>query len=537
MYNYDLIIKNGRVIDGTGNVWCKKDIGLSEGKIKSLGCVNGNAKKIIDVNGMIVSPGFIDLHNHSDMFILAYPNAESAIMQGLTTGVTGNCGISMAPINSSHVDLLKKYLSFLLVKEYDYKWDWQTLGEYYEKVEKQGTSLNIAPLVGQGTIRLAVKGFDASEVTKDEMSKMKILLEQSIKDGVFGMSTGLIYPPGCYSTTEEIIELGSVLNKYGLPYFTHIRNEGNELLESMAEAIKIGEECNIAVEISHHKSAGKANWGKVNASLRAMEKARNRGIEISCDAYPYSACSTTITSVLPIWMLDGGIEKMLERLENKEIREAIKKELTEDTTKGENWLKAVGWSGIVISECQLKKEYEGKSLENILKEKNRFNDPFEGFFDWLIEIEGNATVVIFAMDEDDVKTIIVSPLTAIGSDSSLTSPIAGGKPHPRTYGTFPRVLGKYVREENILTLENAIRKMTSFPASKIGLKKRGLIKEGYYADIVIFDPDNIKDKATYANPHQYPEGIKYVIVNGKIVVDNGEITGRKPGEILKRKSA
>jgi len=534
MLNYDLLIKNGRVIDGTGNIWCKKDIGVSEGKIKSLGCINGNAKKVIDVNGMIVSPGFIDLHNHSDMTILAYPNAENSIMQGITTVVVGNCGVSMAPINSSHIDILKKYLSFVLVKNYDYKWDWQTLGEYYKKVEKQGISLNIAPLVGQGNIRLAVKGFDSSEVTKDEMNKMKMLLEQSIKDGVFGMSTGLIYPPGCYSTTEELIELGRVLNKYGLIYATHIRNEGKMLMESIEEAIKIAEECNVAVEISHHKSAGKANWGKVNASLRAMKKARNRGIEISCDAYPYPACSTTITSVLPIWMLDGGMGKMLERLKNKEIREAIKKEITEDTTKGENLIKAVGWSGIVIGECQSKKDYEGKSLENILKEKNKFNDPFEGFFDWLIEIEGNAVVVVFAMDEDDVKTIISSPLSAIGSDSWSIAPIAGGKPHPRMYGTFPRVLGKYVREENLLTLESAIRKMTSLPATKIGLKKRGIIEEGYYADIVIFDPDNIKDKATYANPHQYPEGIKYVIVNGEIVVDNGEITGRKPGKILKK---
>jgi len=265
-----------------------------------------------------------------------------------------------------------------------------------------------------------------------------------------------------------------------------------------------------------------------------MERARSRGVEVNCDVYPYIAGSTTITVLLPIWTLEGGVEKMLERLKNQEAREEIKKEITEDTAKGENLLKSAGWNGIVIAECPSKKEYEGKSLENILKEKNKFNDPFEGFFDWLLEIEGNASMVLFMMDEDDVKTVISSPLSAIITDSWTTVPTAGGKPHPRTYGAFPRVLGKYVREENLLTLENAIRKMTSLPATKIGLEKKGIIKEGFDADIVIFDPKKIIDKATYGEPHQYPEGIKYVIVNGEVVVDNGKITGLRPGKILKK---
>jgi N-acyl-D-aspartate/D-glutamate deacylase len=267
-----------------------------------------------------------------------------------------------------------------------------------------------------------------------------------------------------------------------------------------------------------------------------MKKARNRGIDISCDVYPYNACSTTITSILPIWVLEGGVEKAIEQLKDIKLREKIKKDIINNTVKGENWIRDAGWNGIFIGECQSRKEYEGKSLENILKEKNRFNDLFDGFFDLLIEIEGNAVIVIFAMDEEDVKTVISNPLSAIGSDSWSVAPIAGGKPHPRTYGTFPRVLGKYVREDNLLTLESAIRKMTSLPANKIGLKDRGMLKEGYYADIVIFDSDKIIDKATYANPCQYPEGIKYVIVNGEIVVDNGKITGRRSGKILKKEN-
>lgn len=532
MLNYDLLIKNGRVIDGTGNPWFKKDIGISEGKIKSLGFVDGNGEKTIDADGMIISPGFIDLHSHVDVDILAYPNAENCIMQGITTAIVGNCGMSMAPINSDRVDILKEYLSPFLVKNFDYKWDWETLGEFYKKVEKQGLSLNIASLVGEGTIRLAVKGFDSSKVSKEDMNKMKILLEQSIKDGVFGMSTGLIYPPGCYSTTDELIELGTVLKKYGLVYVTHMRSESDRLMEAVEEAIKIGEENNIAVEISHHKAAGKENWGKVNASLRLMEQARSKGIEVNCDVYPYTAGNTTITALLPIWALDGGVGKMLERLKNKVTREAIKEEITENIGNGENWIKAVGWNGLIINECQLKEKYEGKSLENILKDKNKFNNPFEGFFDWLLEIEGNATITFFMMDEDDVKTVISSSLSSIITDESAAS-IAEGRPHPRKYGTFPRVLGKYVREENLLTLENAIRKMTSLPASKLRLNKKGIIEKGFDADIVIFDPKSIIDNATYKKP-KYPEGIKYVIVNGKIVVDNAKPTELKPGKILKR---
>jgi len=532
--SFAILIKHGNVTDGTGSLWFKKDIGIGEGKIKRVGLTAENGKKTIDATGMVVSPGFIDLHNHSDMTILSYPNVESYIMQGVTTVVVGNCGLSMAPVNAGKVDLLKRYLSPFLASGFDYGWDWRTVKEYYEKVEKQGTSLNLAPLVGQGTIRLAVKGFDSNAPSKEEMNEMKQLLEQSLGDGAFGMSTGLIYPPGTYSSTEELIELASVLTRYGALYTTHMRNEGDRLMEAVEEAIKIGEENNVAVEISHHKASGRTNWGKVNATLRAMEQARGRGVEVNCDVYPYTAGSTTITAVLPTWALEGGIEDMLERLKSTETREAIKKESVEGTVKGENWIKAAGWNGIVIGECSSKKQYEGKSLEEILKEQNRFDEPYEGFFDWLLEIKGNATMAIFVMDENDVKTVMSSPLSSIISDSWATVPSAGGKPHPRVYGTFPRVLGKYVREEKILTLQDAIRKMTSLPAGKLGLQDRGIIKEGFWADIVIFDPDRIKDKATYADPHQYPEGISYVIVNGEVVVENGRLTGARPGKVLRR---
>jgi len=532
--SYDLVIKGGQVIDGTGNPWFKKDIGITEGKIKRVGHIADNASKTIEAKGMVVSPGFVDLHSHDDFGILAYPNAESHIMQGVATSVVGNCGLSLAPLNPDNLALLKRYLSSFLEDSKDYGWEWRTLREYYEKVEGEGISLNLAPLVGQGTVRLAVKGFDSNEASKEEMNEMKKLIAQGLEDGAFGMSTGLVYPPGSYSSTKELIELASVLRKYGAIYTTHMRNEGDRLMESLEEAIRIGEENDIPVEISHHKVAGRSNWGKVNATLRVMEQARQRGVEVNCDVYPYTAGSTTITVILPIWTLEGGIPKMLERLKDKEVRERIKKENTEGTVSRFNVMKNAGWDRIVIAGCAPKKEYEGKSLEEILKERNRFDNPYEGVFDLLLEIEGNATIIMFSMDEDDVKTVMSSPLSSLISDSSATAPSTGGKPHPRGYGTFPRVLGKYVREEKLLTLEEAIRKMTSLPATKIGLESRGIIKEGFWADVVIFDPATIKDKATFDNPHQYPEGINYVIVNGQVVVDHGRLTGVRPGKVLRK---
>ena len=530
----DILIKGGNVLDGTGSPWLRADIGIGDGRISKVGVVAAHAKKTIEASGFVVAPGFVDLHTHNDLTILAHPDAESYVMQGVTTACVGNCGLSIAPANPANLDLLKRYLSPFLVSGFDYGWKWQALSEYYEKVEEQGISQNLAPLVGHGTIRLAVKGLDAGEVSKGEMTAMKRLLEESLDDGAFGMSTGLIYPPGSYSTTEGVVELASVLAKYGALYATHMRNEGNNLLESVEEAIRVGEENGVRVEISHHKAAGKANWGRVNVTLRMMEQARKEGVEINCDVYPYTAGSTTITALLPVWAQEGGVERMLERLQNSEARASMKRGFVEDTMEGENLIKAAGWDGILIGECPSSKKCEGKSLEQILRDKNALGDPYEGFFDWLVEVGGHSTMILFHMDESDVKTVMSSPLSSIVSDAWVTAPGAGGKPHPRVYGTFPRLLGKYVREEKALSLEDAVRKVTSMPAGKLGLADRGLVKEGFWADIVVFDPDKVIDRATYDDPHQYPEGISCVIVNGQVVVERGTLTGARPGKVLKR---
>lgn len=531
---FDLLIKNGRVLDGTGSPYYKSDIGIKKGKIAQIGKTNGNAVKVVDAQNQIVSPGFIDLHSHTDLFILPFPEAESFILQGVTTQVAGNCGLSLAPTNEKTLPLLRRYLEPSLHSGYNYGWDWKTLAQYYERIEKQGTSINLIPLVAQGAVRLAVKGFDSTPASRLEMRQMKKLVAEGLEWGAYGMSSGLVYAPGSYSTTEELVELASVLTRYGGIYTSHIRNESEGLMESVEEAIKIGEANDIPVQISHFKAMGKANWGKVHATLRELEQARSRGVQVSCDVYPYTAGATSIASALPIWALEGGIEKMLARLADKQSRRQIAADIDSNAGGGINMITSSGWGGIFISDCPSNTGYEGKSLEQILKEKGRFADPYEGFFDWLLDIQGNARVIIFYGVEDDVRTVMKHPLACIGSDGRAISPKAGGKPHPRFYGTFPRVLGKYVREEKLLTLEEAVRKMTALPAAAFGIQDRGVLREGLAADITIFDPDKIIDKATYENPHQYPKGISYVIVNGEVVVEKGRHTGKRPGKVLRR---
>lgn len=531
---FNILIKNGSIFDGTGTQSFKADIGIHKGRIEKIGKISGSADTTIEASELSISPGFIDLHNHADHAILAFPNAECYIMQGVTTSLVGNCGLSMAPINVDHLDLMKRYLAPFLRTDFDYQWDWRTTKEYSDKIRENGIALNLAFLVGQGTLRIAVKGFEMSIASEEEMKKMKNILRKELEEGAFGLSTGLVYPPGSYSTTKELIDLVTILRDYEALYTSHLRNESDQLIESVEEAIKIGEVNDISVEISHHKAIGKSNWGKVNTTLKMLEDAQKGGVNINCDVYPYIAAMTTVSSLLPNWALEGGIEKMLTRLKNNQSRVDMEKDITEGLMKGENWIKSIGWENIVVSECPLDRDSEGKSLETVFRERHQFDKPFESFFDWLLDIRGEATMIFFCMDEEDVRAIIANPISMIISDSWVIAPRGRGMPHPRAYGTFPRILGKYVREEKVLTLEEAIKKMTSLPAKKIGLRDRGILKEGYWADIVIFDSDKIKDRATFQNPHQYPKGIEYVIVNGQLVVSNGSITGIKPGKILKK---
>jgi len=531
--DFEVAIKDGFIVDGSGNPWYKADIGIKDGRIKKIGSINeDSADTSISADGMVVSPGFIDLHNHSDLNILARPFCKSNIMQGITTAVVGNCAWSMGPINKKFLDDLREYFAPFLLSDFDYKWDWQTLGEYYEKVEKKSIAINLVPLVGHGTLRIAVKGFSQEPLSSDEMTLMKDLLLKSLKEGAFGLSTGLAYPPGSYADKQELKELGKVLQEYGGIYISHMRNEGRDLVEAVEEVIDIGKSNQIPVQISHHKAKGRSNWGKVHYTLRMLEEERKNGLQVGCDVYPYTAGSTTITSILPTWALEGGIKGMLERLQSPEQREKMKRDFIEDNIKEGNDIKDAGFEGIFIASCG-NKDYEGKSLLEISKMKGREKEPFEAFFDLLLELRGKATVNKFITNEEDMKLVLAHPLAAVVTDSWATNPEANEKPHPRTYGTFPRVLGKYVREEKILRLEDAIRKMTSYPASIIGLRERGLLVPGFWADIVIFNPETIIDRATYEDPNQYPEGIEYVFVNGKIAVKNNKQSSKGYGQIIR----
>jgi len=527
---FDILIRKAMVIDGAGNPWFKADIGVKDGKIERIGKIEKEtADYIIDASGLVASPGFIDMHSHADLAILGFPKAENLIMQGVTTAVTGNCGISLAPLDSKTMSLLKKDVP----AEFKMDWGWRSFSDFFQEVKKNGTAINIAPLVGHGTIRTAVMGFDDRVPTKEEMKKMANLLSQSMEAGAFGVSTGLIYPPGVYSKTPELIELAKVAAKYGGIYVSHIRGESEiliGLINAVKEAIEIGEKADIPVEISHHKASGEKNWGKVKKTLKIMEEAQTRGVEVTCDVYPYTAGSASLKSLLPPWALEGGTEKMIKRLRGSESRKRIENEFLKKGTPG--WGEP---EEILISHSALHKDFEGRTLGEIAKSKGE--NLHKVLIDLLLEEKGETGMVTFTMAEEDVSTVISSRLSMIGSDSEVCNPGAGGKPHPRTYGTFPRILGRYVREKKILTLEEAVRKMTSFPAQKIGLPNRGLLKEGMWADIVILDPQNVIDKASYMNPHQYPEGIEYVLVNGEIVVGDSKHTGRLSGKILKKHEA
>ncbi len=527
----DRVVRGARVVDGSGRPSFEGDVGITNGKISRIGGVL-EGEEILDASGLILGPGFVDIHNHADHGILAFPGAECHVMQGVTTSVVGNCGLSMAPLDPARVDLARRYLAPFLRAEVEIGWDWRSSGEYFRKVQERGIALNLAPLVGHGTIRIAVKGFDDGPPSCEEMAQMKRMLAQSLEEGAFGLSSGLIYPPGSYARPEELEELAEVLKKYGGFYATHMRNEGDRLFRSLEETLALGERNGISIQVSHLKAVGRANWGKVRDALRLMEAARERGVNVNCDVYPYEAGMTTLTALLPPWALEGGVEKMLHRLSDAADCRRIEDEMESGIPGWENWSGSLGWSNIVISECEARKDLEGASLEEIAMRGNI--PPVQALFGLLRETGGNATMLLFGMGEEDLKEALNSPISCIASDSWVNAPWGGGKPHPRGYGTFPRFLRRMVRESGDLSWEKAIRKITSLPAEKAGIEGRGRIEQGFWADFVILDPESISDRATFQEPHRYPEGIRHVMVNGEWVVKDGKPTDRRPGRVLRR---
>ena len=531
---FDLLIKNGRLIDGTGNPYYEADIGISNGRID---CIRRDidpegAQRVLDAHGLVVAPGFFDAHSHDDLYLLVNPACDEKVLQGVTTDVIGNCGFSPAPISEGFRVDIRDALGIVGAQHIPKEdLEIQSFGDYLRRLEAIGPGINVIPLVGHSTVRIAVIGSANRAPTDSELKRMKELVAGAMKEGAFGISTGLIYAPGNYAKTDEIIELGNVISKFKGVYVTHVRSESDSVIPAIAEAIAIGEEANLPVHISHHKVAGKNNWGKSVETLKMMAEARARGVGVTCDQYPYRAGSTFLAALLPPSILADGPEVFPQKLRDSKIRDAV----VEEIEKGgggqwENLIKRSGFDNIVIAMSLGHHDYTGKSIAEIAEIENK--SPYDVIFDLVVEEKRGTIAILFAMDEKDIQRIMHNPFTMIGTDG--IPGFGTGKVHPRLTGTFPRILGRYVREQGVLSLEEAIRKMTSLPARTFGVKQRGLLMEGFDADIVIFNPKTIIDKSTYEDPQQKPEGISYVLVNGEIAVEDGEVTGATSGKVLRR---
>lgn len=526
---FDVLITDGKVIDGTGNPWIYADVGIRGDKIVKVGELsNAKTKKLINAQGLYVVPGFIDMHCHSDYSLLVDGTGQSKVRQGVTLEVIGESE-SAGPILDRIVEKTEKDLEKL-----ELKLTWKTLGDYFKVLENGGISLNIASYVGLGQIRSCVMGLDETRSPDEkEMNEMKKLVKEAMKEGAMGLASGLIYVPDMFFKTDEIIELAKVAREYGGIYASHIRSEDNEFLESLDEAIRIGKGADIPVDVFHFKASTKKNWYKMPMAIEKINEARKSGIDITVNWYPYIAGATTITIALPDWAREGGIERILERFKNPTTREKIKSDM-KTFNRGYDSMEEY-MSNIYITDVPTEKneKFEGKSLIEIAKEKNK--DPIDNYIDLFLEEGGDISGVFFTMTEENKKLELKQPWLSICSDGTAIKPegvLGEGKPHPRYYGTFPRVIGKYVRQENVISLENAISKMTSLSAQRLGIQNRGLVKEGMFADICIFDYDKITDRATFENPHQYSEGVIYLLVNGKLVIENGEHTNAKPGRVV-----
>jgi N-acyl-D-amino-acid deacylase len=527
---YDLIIRNAKVVDGTGNPWFRGDVAVAGASIAAVGVVTEEAARVIEADGLFICPGFIDVHAHGDFTPFDKTVVDYKLRQGITTEVNGNCGFSAAPLDPSTVGLVRQYVEGFIAPEQGVPWNWRTLGEYLDSIARARLAINIAPLIGHGALRAAAMGYEQRAPRTAELDTMGALMREAMEQGAFGLSTGLVYVPGIYAQTDEIIDIAKVAARYGGLYATHMRNEGERLFEAFDEAIQIGRQAEIPVQISHHKAAGKANHGKVRETLKRLEAERAHGLDITVDQYPYTASSTTLASVLPPWASVGGVPKILERLRDRAMRRAIKAELAADPQHGENMIRGCNWDEILIASVKSarNKVCEGKSLQQIAE--MRQEEPLESVFNLLLDEECAVAMIMFTMAEEDVRTVMRHPTTMIGTDGIWSH----GKPHPRIYGTYPRILGTYVREQRLLSLEEAVRKMTSFPAQKFGLWKKGIVREGMDADLIIFDPDTIAERSTFQEPHQYPAGLPYVILNGQVVVDQERYTGKLAGQVVKK---
>lgn len=529
---YDVVIRNGHIVDGAGSPWYEGDIAIQNGRIAAIGrLTNVQAKQTIDARGMVVAPGFIDMLGQSELTILVNPHLPSKIYQGITTEITGE-GNSIAPLSDA-----MRSADRVSYKHYGITPDWTTFREYSTRLEKQGLGINLASYVGATQVRRVVLGDDDRPPNAAELERMKMLVRQGMQDGAIGLSTSLQYAPAPYATTEELIALAAESAKLGGIYASHIRSEGDAIMAALDEAIRIGREARIPVEIWHLKAAGKPNWGRMPEIVAHIEDARNQGIDITADTYAYPAWFNSFSAFIPPWAHDGGDAKLIQRLQDPAMRAKIRKDMETPTTAWDNeWSEIPGPEAILVSVVQNPKlqPLQGKTIAQIAKLWGK--DPIDSIFDLLIEDKAFTYVAVFGMSEPDVALALQQPWVSICNDSqgTATDGLLGKEhPHPRAYGTFPRILRKYVREEKKLRLEEAIRKFSALPAQKMRLSDRGVLKQGMWADIVVFEPATVRDVATFDNPNQLSEGMQYVLVNGVPVIDRGKMTNALPGKVLR----
>ena len=529
---FDIVITNGHIIDGTGSPWYSGDLGIWDGKIVAIGnLAAAPRKRTIDARGMVVAPGFIDMLGQSELTILVDPRLPSKVFQGITTEITGEGG-SAAPLNDAMIQADRSSYEHLKITP-----DWRTLRQYFVRLEKQGMGINLATYIGATQVRRMVLGDADLQPTAQQLEQMKALVRDAMKDGAVGVSTSLEYAPAPYAKTEELIALAGEASKFGGIYATHMRNEGDAVLTAIDETLRIGREAHIPVEIWHIKVAGKNNWGHMPDVVAKINSARSHGMDITADTYAYTAWFNSMSAFIPPWAHDGGDAKLIDRLKDPATRARIRKDMLTPSKEWDNeWQEIPGPEAVMIGVVQNPKlmPMQGKRLTEVAKIWNK--DPMDALFDLLIEDNAFTNVAVFGMSEPDVALALQQPWVAIDNDSSGASPegILGQEhPHPRAYGTFPRILRKYVREEKKLTLEDTIRKFSALPAQRMRLADRGVLKAGMWADVVIFDPASVRDMADFENPNQLSQGMEFVLVNGVPVIEQGKMTGALPGKVLR----
>jgi N-acyl-D-amino-acid deacylase len=529
---YDLLVRNARVLDGTGAPWFRGAVAVDDGEIAAVSSVTDpglTASRVLDAEGAVISPGFIDTHSHSDMELFADPTLSPKLQQGITTELLGQDGFSMAPMHrEGGAEEWSQQLG-ALAGRVDIDWTWGSVGEYLDAVEESGVAPNVALAVGHGTVRFNVLGMADRDPTAAELEEMGNLVTEALEDGAVAFSTGLIYTPCTYAGTEEVQSLASRLAPYGRPFVAHVRSEGCWIWEALDEFVDIGAEEGVPLHLSHFKVAGAGQHGTADRATALLDAARDRGVDITAEQYPYTAGSTMLSAVLPPWVHADGPEAMLDHLQNESTRERIRRDVTEWRLEGwENIGALAGWENVVVADVDsdANEQLQGQSIAAIADDRDV--GPLAAVCDLLVEEELGVSITLHLLDEADVRTIMTDDRTCIATDG-----LFGGKPHPRVYGTYPRVLGTYVREENLLSLSEAVRKMTSLPARILGLERKGVLRPGMDADLVVFDPETVGSRATFDAPRRSPQGIDHVLVNGEFAVEDGDVTGSLPGVAIR----